>query len=63
MILKDEYKETTSTDDILEFCKDTLPPYAVPKQVEIRDFLPLTRVMKLDKKKLKREELQAVSKT
>ncbi|MHA2155595.1 MAG: AMP-binding protein [Candidatus Hodarchaeales archaeon] len=63
VILKDEHKETTSTDDILRFCKDTLPPYAVPKQIEIRDFLPLTRVMKLDKKKLKNEELQEVSKT
>ncbi|PWI48259.1 hypothetical protein CEE45_07335 [Candidatus Heimdallarchaeota archaeon B3_Heim] len=57
VILRDEFKETTTSDDILDFCKETLPPYAVPKQIEIRDFLPLTRVMKLDKKKLKAEEV------
>ena len=51
VILRDEDKETTTAADIMEFCKKTLPPYAVPKQIEIRDFLPLTRVMKLDKKK------------
>jgi long-chain acyl-CoA synthetase len=56
IVLKDEFKESTSTDDILAFCKEALPPYAVPSQIEIRDFLPLTRVMKLDKKKLKSEE-------
>jgi long-chain acyl-CoA synthetase len=59
--LKDEFKESTSSNDILEFCKDNLPPYAIPKEIEIRNFLPLTRVMKLDKKKLKSEELQEVS--
>ncbi len=58
VVLQDEFRESTSTDDILKFCKDTLPPYAVPKQIEIRDFLPLTRVMKLDKKKLKAEEVE-----
>ncbi|MHA1977765.1 MAG: AMP-binding protein [Candidatus Hodarchaeales archaeon] len=56
VIIKDEDKETTTVDDILKFCKEILPPYAVPKQIEIRDFLPLTRVMKLDKKRLKAEE-------
>ena len=56
VILQDEYKEKISSEDIIEFCKEILPPYAVPKQVEIRDSLPLTRVMKLDKKKLKLEE-------
>jgi long-chain acyl-CoA synthetase len=61
VILKDEHKETTSKNDILNFCKETLPPYAVPKNIEIRDFLPLTRVMKLDKKKLKNAELEELS--
>jgi long-chain acyl-CoA synthetase len=56
IVLKDDFKGTTSSDDILQFCKDNLPPYAIPKQIVIRDSLPLTRVMKLDKKKLKEEE-------
>ncbi|MHA2236730.1 MAG: AMP-binding protein [Candidatus Hodarchaeales archaeon] len=56
LIFKDEFKESTSSDDILAFCQENLPPYAVPSQIEIRDVLPLTRVMKLDKKKLKSEE-------
>ena len=57
VVLKDEFKGQVSIDDILDYCKEKLPPYAVPKFVDIRDFLPLTRVMKLDKKKLKKEEL------
>jgi long-chain acyl-CoA synthetase len=56
LIFKDEFKESTSSDDILAFCQENLPPYAVPSQIEIREVLPLTRVMKLDKKKLKSEE-------
>jgi len=58
-VLKDEFKGQISIDDILDYCKEKLPPYAVPKFIDIRDFLPLTRVMKLDKKKLKAEELNS----
>jgi long-chain acyl-CoA synthetase len=61
IVLNDEQKESTSSENILQFCKDNLPPYAIPKEIEIRDVLPLTRVMKLDKKKLKAEEFSKVS--
>ncbi len=50
------YKDTT-TDDILKFCRDKFPPYAVPKYVEFRKTLPLTLAMKIFKRKLRDEEI------
>ena len=46
-----------SEQDIINFRKDKVKPYAVPKRVVFRDELPLTAVMKLFKKKLREEEL------
>ena len=57
--LKHEYKGKVSEQDIIDFLKDKVKPYAVPKWVEFRDELPLTVVMKLFKKKLREEELGA----
>jgi len=54
--LRSNYEGKVTADDIIEFCKDKLPPYAVPKFIEFRESLPLTPVMKLDKKKLREEE-------
>ncbi|MHA2365871.1 MAG: AMP-binding protein [Candidatus Hodarchaeales archaeon] len=47
-------------EDIIAFCRDKLPPYAVPKEVEFKQDLPLTLIMKVDKKKLREEELTKV---
>ncbi len=55
--LKHEYKGKVSEQDIIDFLKDKVKPYAVPKSVEFRDELPLTVVMKLFKKKLREEEI------
>lgn len=55
--LKHGYKGKISEQDIINFLKDKVKPYAVPKGVEFRDELPLTIVMKLFKKKLREEEL------
>jgi len=41
--------------DILQMAKDKLAPYEVPKQIEIREELPLTTVGKVDKKILRKE--------
>jgi len=41
--------------DILKMAKDKLAPYEVPKQIEIREELPLTAVGKVDKKVLRKE--------
>lgn len=54
--LRDDYREKITSDDILQYCKDNLPSYAVPKYIEVRELLPLTPVMKLDKKRLREEE-------
>lgn len=56
--LRDDYKEKVTTIDIIQYCKESLPSYAVPKFIEFRDSLPLTPVLKLDKKKLREEEKQ-----
>jgi long-chain acyl-CoA synthetase len=42
--------------DILQFAKDKLAPYEVPKLIEFRDELPLTTIGKLDKKRLRQSE-------
>jgi len=54
--LKKPFKGKVSEADIIEFLKDKVQPYALPKEVEFRDSLPLTMVMKLNKKKLRDEE-------
>ena len=55
--LKPEFEGKVTTDDIIEYCKEKLPPYAVPKFVEFKKDLPLTPVMKIFKRKLKEEEI------
>ena len=56
--LRDDYKDTITPTDMIQYCKENLPSYAIPKFIEFRDSLPLTPVMKLDKKKLREEEVQ-----
>jgi long-chain acyl-CoA synthetase len=53
--LRPGYEKEVTSDDIIDYCKDNLPPYAIPKYVEFRESLPLTPVLKLDKKKLREE--------
>lgn len=60
--LKKEYKEKVTEHDFIDFLKDKVKPYAVPKEIEFRDNLPLTLVMKLFKKKLRDEELAKLEK-
>jgi long-chain acyl-CoA synthetase len=55
--LEPEFRGKVSEEEIIEFLKDKVKPYAVPKFVEFRDELPLTLVMKLHKKLLREEEL------
>jgi long-chain acyl-CoA synthetase len=50
------FKKTTE-DEIIEYCKEKFPPYAVPKSVEFRKSLPLTLAMKIFKRKLRDEEI------
>jgi len=53
--LKDDFKKKVTADEIQEFCREHLPPYAVPKFVEFREELPMTVTEKLFKKALRDE--------
>jgi long-chain acyl-CoA synthetase len=56
--LNKEYLGKISEQDIIDYLKDKVKPYAVPKYVEFRDDLPLTLAMKLFKRKLRNEEIE-----
>ena len=51
-----EGDEEAMKTNIIQFAKEKLAPYEVPKIIEIRKELPLTTVGKLDKKKLREKE-------
>ena len=48
--------ETASAEDIIDFCKEKLAIYKVPKIVEFRDELPKSAVGKILRKILRDEE-------
>jgi long-chain acyl-CoA synthetase len=50
-------------ESIRNFCRDRLPPYAVPKFVEFRDELPMTVTEKIFKKALRDEVVARYEKT
>jgi long-chain acyl-CoA synthetase len=54
VVLKDG--ETATEEEILDFCKENLAPYKVPKYVEFRDELPMTIVGKVLRRELVEEE-------
>ncbi len=55
--LKEEYLGKVTEDEIRNYCREHLAPYAVPKYVEFRDELPLTVSEKVFKKALRDEIL------
>jgi len=58
IVPRDEYKGKLSADEILAYCKEKLPPTAVPRYIEFRDDLPLTVTEKIFKRALREEEVQ-----
>jgi len=48
--------ETATEEEIIEFCRENLAPYKVPKFVEFRDSLPMTTVGKILRRVLLEEE-------
>jgi long-chain acyl-CoA synthetase len=56
--LKDHYKGKVEPQEIIDYCKENLAAYAVPKYVEFRDNLPLTVTEKLFKRALREEEIK-----
>ncbi len=55
--LNPEYAGKITTDELIAYCKEKFPPYAVPKSIEFRKTLPLTLAMKIFKRKLRDEEI------
>ena len=53
--LKEEYKGKVSEAEMIDYCRDHLAPYAVPKTIEFREELPLTVTEKVLKKALRDE--------
>jgi long-chain acyl-CoA synthetase len=56
--LKDDYKGKIGPQDIIDYCRERLAAYAVPKFIEFRDNLPLTVTEKYFKRALREEEIQ-----
>lgn len=61
--LKEAYEGKVTAEEIIELCRNKLPPYAVPKFVEFKDDLPVTVSEKLFKKALRDEEIDKMKKT
>jgi long-chain acyl-CoA synthetase len=49
--------ETIGCQEILDWCREKLAPYKIPREVEFRDSLPKTIVGKVLKRELRSEEL------
>jgi long-chain acyl-CoA synthetase len=56
--LHDNYPEKPTTEEIRNYCREHLAPYAVPKYVEFRDKLPMTVTEKLFKKELREQMIE-----
>jgi long-chain acyl-CoA synthetase len=48
--------ETLNRQEILDWCREKLAPYKVPKEVELRDSLPMTNVGKVLRRELRNAE-------
>ncbi|HEX58555.1 MAG TPA: long-chain fatty acid--CoA ligase, partial [Methanomicrobia archaeon] len=63
VVLRDEFKGKISDKDIIDFCKERLAAYKVPKMVEFREELPKSAVGKVLRRVLKEEELKKTALT
>ncbi|HME55707.1 MAG TPA: hypothetical protein VKM55_26105 [Candidatus Lokiarchaeia archaeon] len=63
--LSPEYKDVEDEEhlkgEIIDWLKDKLAPYEVPKKITFSDALPLTIVGKIDKKELRKKSMQESS--
>jgi|BEDMetMinimDraft_2_1075160.scaffolds.fasta_scaffold00009_30 long-chain acyl-CoA synthetase len=55
VVLKDEYKDKVTSEDILKFMREHLAPYKVPKSLEFREELPTTLVGKVLRRRLRQD--------
>ena len=56
--LRENAKGKVSEQGIIDYCKESLAAYAVPKIIEFRDDLPLTVTEKIFKRALREEEIK-----
>ncbi len=55
--IKEGFQGSVSVQELRDFCHQHLPPYAVPKIIEIRDELPLTVTEKVFKNALRQQAI------
>lgn len=55
--LKAGYQSSVTEQELRDFCRQSLPPYAVPKTIEFRDELPLTVSEKVFKNVLREQAI------
>ena len=55
---REEYRGKLNAEEIIAYCREKLPPTAVPKYIEFRDELPLTVTEKIFKRALREEEIK-----
>lgn len=58
---KPSFKTTLTEADILNYLKEKVPKYAVPKKVYLVDEIPLTEVQKVNKKELRKQAISAAA--
>jgi long-chain acyl-CoA synthetase len=59
--LRKEFKGKMKAQEVIDYCKENLAAYAVPKFVEFRDNLPLTVTEKIFKRALREEEIRKMA--
>jgi long-chain acyl-CoA synthetase len=50
--------QTVTVDELREFCRKTLAPYKVPRQIEFRDSLPKSQIGKVLRRELVRQQVE-----
>ncbi len=58
IVLKPEYRGKVSEEEIIQFCKERLAAYKVPRIIEFRDELPKSAVGKILRRVLREEEIK-----
>ncbi len=56
VVLREEYRGKITPEQLIEFCREKLAAYKVPRKIEIRDDLPKTPVGKILRRVLRDEE-------
>ena len=58
--LRDDFKGKVEAQEIIDYCREKMAAYAVPKFIEFRDDLPLTVTEKIFKRALREEEIKGM---